>query len=132
MKPYQHGNGRVVARGHGGRFRRWDLDSDFGVTVCPWCRHFATRPAEATTGPFIDPRDMSQRTCLHCGWDSDRGSVDVGDLHRALERLRAAYYDQLAAEAAGDSEAADILGAQARREHRRALELAWLKPLPSP
>lgn len=66
-RPYRHGNGRLQARGAGGRFRRW-TGQDVGIGVCPKCNGITQRPKLPETG-FIDPRDFNARVCP-CGWDS--------------------------------------------------------------
>lgn len=67
-RPYRHGNGRIQARGAGGRFRQW-TGQDVGIGVCPKCNTLTTRPKLPETG-FIDPRDFNARVCANCGWDS--------------------------------------------------------------
>jgi hypothetical protein len=65
--PYKHRNGRIQARGAGGRFRQW-TGGDFGIGVCPKCGKITQRP-EVPASAFIDPRDFNARVCP-CGWDS--------------------------------------------------------------
>lgn len=68
-REYRHRNGRIQARGAGGRFRKWTGD-DAGIGVCPRCRTITTRPELDQSKPFIDPVDFHARVCGNCGWDS--------------------------------------------------------------
>lgn len=111
-------------RGPAGRFRRWDLDRDFGVRLCPWCNTLsATRPEIPAYG-FIDPAEFNARVCT-CGYDSRRGTVSYFDFHRALGRAREALRHVSGAEGA-DEETIEILAYQLRRECRLAESLEWL------
>ena len=69
---YKHGNGRIQARGAGGRFRKW-AGNDFGIGVCPKCQTITAQPKLPESGP-IDPVDFNARVCAGCGWDSRKSS----------------------------------------------------------
>lgn len=69
MRPYKASNGRVIARGRGGKFRQWTFD-DAGIGVCPKCNHITVMPAEpeglrkdGMVNPFLLNKYRKARIC---------------------------------------------------------------------
>jgi hypothetical protein len=121
----------IQARGGGGRFRRWDLDRDYGTRECPWCHTLSAHQPDvvADRHGFIDPVEFNRRVCRRCGWDSaSKHSVTTADGYAAAERWSAALDELELAELDGaDTETLDILRHQLRREERITWEYMWMK-----
>lgn len=128
MKPYRHGNGRIQARGGGGRFRQWQLDSDFGVRECPWCHTLSAHRPDLSGVRHIDPAEFNRRVCGRCGWDSAaKHEVDFRDWRAAAGRFAAALGEaNEAADQGVDVDVLEILEYQARAAKREFDAIEWL------
>lgn len=123
-RPYLRPNGRLQLREGGGQFRQHDLDRDFGVRLCPWCRRLTAIQPDLSGQAFVDPCDVRARVCP-CGYDSRRGKVGHADLRAAVNRLSLASRELQTAEPV-EPDVLDILLHQYMRESHRCNELAWL------
>lgn len=67
MKWYKTPSKRLIARGHGGRFRKTTL-ADIGMSECKTCGDIFTPDYSSLKDDFIDPRVMRdlQETCPGC------------------------------------------------------------------